>query len=240
VNPFRKIREKLRQNAAINEIMDDLKNLDEVLLEKRLEIFKKKVTPEFAKIGLDNWNGKYLWFSEFNQDGIKHVIEYNVFKHYGGSFSYGNCFSSVPTLSGNKLVNHRTDKSTKIHLFRRLSEWQKSMETNSRSNPDKISTINEEKFNQTLNSVLIRNIPELKVWFENHQNLEQNILTLTNDSENPPFEIGQRIVSSEYILSFLSKQKGETETSQFWLKKHLEKNLNSPEEIELLVNKVEN
>ncbi|MEO1487737.1 MAG: hypothetical protein AAFU57_18535, partial [Bacteroidota bacterium] len=224
---FRKIREKFQSGTALDEIMDDMENLDEVLLKKRLEIFEEVVTPEFSKIGLSNWDGKYLWYNDFNQEGVKHVIEYNVFKYYGGSFSYGNCFHSVPTFSGKRLVNHRTDKSTKIHFFKRLDEWQKSYENNSHTNPDKISTINENKFRATLDAVLAHNLPRLTSWFENFTTLEQNIIGLENDVENPPYEIGQRIVSCEYILSFLYKQKGDLETAELWLQKHFEKQLNS-------------
>ena len=240
MNLFRKIKEKIQQNIALNEIMEDMKGLDEVLLEKRLEIFKEIVTPEFSKIGLKNWNGKYLWYSDFNEYGVKHVIEYNVFKFYGGSFSYGTCFSFVPTFSGKKLMNHQTDKSTKIHFFKRIDEWQKSMENNSHINPDKISTINEEKFRKTLNEVLQRNLSRLKIWFENHQTLEQNIIGLEKDVKIPPYEIGQRIISSEYILSFLYKQKKDLKAAEFWLKKHFDKKLNCENEIELLMKKIKN
>jgi hypothetical protein len=238
---FRKVLDRFRQNIVLDELLADMKNLDEVLLEKRLEIFKENVTPEFAKIGLNNWDGKYIWFSDFNNDGVKHVIEYNVFKYYGGSFTFGNCFYSVPTISGGrKLINHRTDKSTKIHFFKRIDEWQKSLENNSLNNLDNISTINEKKFRTTLNDVLTRNIPKLKDWFENTQTLEQNIEGLKNDIKSPPYEIGQRTFSCEYILGFLYKQKGDLETSEYWIKKHFEKELNSDEEMELIMNKIRN
>lgn len=238
MNPFKKLKQRFGQCAILDEVMDEMNTLDEVLLEKRLEIFKEIVTPEFAKIGLANWNGKYLWFSDFNDDGIKHVVEYNVFKYYGGSFSYGNCFSSVPTFSGKKLINHRTEKSTKIHFYRRLDGWQNSMAKNSRNNPDKISTINEEKFRKSLDDVLLRNVPKLTEWFKNHETLEQNLTGLKTEIEHPPFEIGQRIISCEYQLSFLNKQKGDHETAEFWLQKHVELNLNSESEIELLTRKI--
>lgn len=238
MNLFRKIKKKFQRNIALDEIMDNMNNLDEVLLEKRLEIFKEKVTPEFSKIGLTNWNGKYLWYSDFNEDGVKHVIEYNVFKYYGGSFSYGNCFSFVPTFSGKNLVNHRTDKSTKIHFFKRIDEWQRSMENNSRNNHYKISTINEEKFIKSLDDVLQRNLSRLKIWFENHQTLGQNIIGLEKEVKNLRYEIGQKIISSEYILSFLFKQKEDLKAAEFWLQKHFDKKLNSEEEIEILTKRI--
>jgi len=238
---LQKIIDRFQQNAVLDELLEDMKNLDEVLLEKRIEIFKEKVTPEFSKIGLNNWDGKYIWFSDFNNEGIKHVVEYNVFKYYGGSFTYGNCYYYVPTISGSsKLINHRTDKSTKIHFFKRLDEWQKSMEKNNHNNPDKVSTINEKKFRATLDDVLQRNIPKLKDWFDKTQTLEQTIEVLINDINNPPYEIGQRIISCEYILGFLYKQKGDIESSEFWIKKHFEKKLNNDEEIELIMSKIKN
>lgn len=235
---FQKIKDRLRQNAVLEELLEEIKDLDEVLLEKRLEIFNEKVTPEFFKIGLTNWDGKYKWYSDFNEEGIKHVVEYNVFKYYGGSFTYGNCYFSVPTFSSKKLVNHRTDKSTMIHFYKRLSGWQKSMELNSRDNPDKISTINEKKFKTTLDDVLSRNISQIKNWFKEHSSLEQNIEGLVKVIENPPYEIGQRIISCEYILSFLFKQKGDLNSSEKWLNKHFDKNLKSAEEKILLMKKI--
>ena len=193
MNFFRKIKDIIDKRKAIDEIYDDIKNLDEVLLEKRLEILNEIATPKFSEIGLKNWNGKYLWFSDFNEDGIKFVVEYNVFKYFGGSFSFGICYDFIPTISSqNKLTYHKTDKSTKIIYYKRLEGWQKSYENNSRINPDKISTVNEEKFRKSLNNVVENNIPKLKKWFEENKTIEQNITSLLNEINNPTFEIGSR------------------------------------------------
>jgi len=46
-----------------------------------------------------------------------------------GTFTYGNCFQFVPTYSNSaKMINHKTDKSTKLHLFERTEGWRKSFE----------------------------------------------------------------------------------------------------------------
>jgi hypothetical protein len=238
MNIFSKIRDIIDRRKAVNDIYDDIQNLDEVLLEKRIEIFKEIVTPKFAEIGLNNWDGKYLWYSDFNEDGIKHVIEYNVFKYYGGSFSFGNCFSFVPTISGKKLVNHRTDKSTKIIYYKRLEGWQQIMEKNSPINPDKISTINEKKFRESLDKVLSENIPKLTLWFQGKKTIEENISGLLADIKNPPFEIGQRTISYEYILGFLFKQKGDIESANYWINKHFDKSLNSEREEEMMMERI--
>ena len=66
--------------------MTILKIWTKFYLKNGFEIFNEVVTPKFAEIGLNNWNGKYLWYSDFNKEGIKHVIEYNVFKSFGAHF----------------------------------------------------------------------------------------------------------------------------------------------------------
>ena len=105
MNIFKKIKEIFKRRKALNEIYDDLNNLDQVFLEKKLQIFNELITPRFAEIGLKNWNGKYLWFSDFNEEGIKHVVEFNVFKYFGGCFSYGNCYDFIPTFSNKNKIS---------------------------------------------------------------------------------------------------------------------------------------
>ncbi len=240
MNIFSKIKDIIDRRISLNEIYDDIKNMDVVLLDKKLNIFDEVATPIFAEIGLKNWNGKYIWHSDFNDEGIKHVVEFNVFKYYGGSFSYGNCFQSVPTLSGKKLINHRTDKSTKIIYFKRLDGWQKSIEKNKPINPDRISTVNEEKLRKSLDKVLANNIPKLEQWFTGKTTIGENISGLLKDIENPPFEIGQRIISSEYILGFLYKKKGNIESAQYWINEHFKKSLNDEAEMELIMKRIKN
>ncbi|SFI55586.1 hypothetical protein [Olleya namhaensis] len=238
MNIFSKIKDIIDRRKSLNEIYDDIENMDVVLLEKKLEIFSEMVTPKFAEIGLKNWNGKYIWYSDFNDEGIKHVVEFNVFKYYGGSFSFGNCFQSVPTLSGKKLINHRTDKSTKIIYYKRLEGWQKSFEHNKPFNPDKISTVNEQKLRKSLDKVLSNNIPKLQKWFNEKTTIEENISGLLKDVENPSFEIGQRIISTEYILAFLYKQKDDLDSAEYWIQEHFKKSLNDKTEMELIIKRI--
>ena len=230
MNFFRKIKNLFDRRKAINEIYDDIKNLDEVLLEKRLEILNEIATPKFAEIGLNHWNGKYLWFSDFNEDGIKFVVEYNVLKGFGGSFSFGICYDFIPTISSqNKFIYHKTDKSTKIIYYKRLEGWQKSYENNSRINPDRISTVNEEKFRKSLKNVIENNMPKLKKWFEENKTIEQNITSLLVEIKNPTYEIGRRTISFEYILGFINAKNNDFDSAEFWIKKHFD---NSGNEVE--------
>lgn len=114
------------------------------------------------------------------------------------------------------------------------------METNSPINPDKISTVNEEKFRESLKKVLSKNIPKLQIWFLRRRTIEDNILGLLDDIKNPPFEIGQRIISFQYILSFLYRQKNDFKSAEYWINKHFEKSLNSENEKILICEKITN
>lgn len=226
MNVFKKIKEIFERRKALNEIYDDLNNLDEVFLEKKLEIFNELITPRFAEIGLKNWNGKYLWFSDFNEEGIKHVVEFNVFKYFGGCFSYGNCYDFIPTFSNkNKISYHRTDKSTKILYDKKFKGWQKSYEDNSPINIDKISTVNEDKLRKSIQLVLDNNVSYIENWFVNNKSIDENISSLLIELENSTDEIGfaQPVISTDYLLGFLYEKKEKHDLSKFHILKHFEK-----------------
>lgn len=239
MNIFRDIKNYFRRKREMQELFDDIKDIDEVLLDKRLEVFQEIVTPAFAEIGLHNWNGKYFWFSDFNEEGIKHVIEYHVFKGYGGSFSYGICFDFVPTISGKKLINHRTEKSTKIIYDKLLEGWQNDKERK-KEKPYKVKTFNETKFRVSLNKVLWYNTPKIQKWFKANQTLDQITNSLVEDVKNPPYayEFEGKIITYEYILTFIYKKKKDHKTSEYWMNKHVEKSFNTEIEIELIRKKL--
>ncbi len=236
---FKNIRRYFRGKKRIRELFDDVKDLDEVLLEKRLEIFKEKVTPAFAEIGLVHWNGKYCWFSDTNEDGIKQVIQYHIFKGYESSFSYGICFDFVPTISGKRMIYHRTDKSTKIIYEKLLEGWQNHKEDKA-PKPYRVKLYNEKKFRISLDEVLQYNLPTIKKWFTENQNLEQVTESLLHDVENPPFtyEFERNLNSYAYMLAFIYKHKKQFEASEFWMNKHFQKKFNTPAEVQMIYKKL--
>ena len=73
---------------------------------------------------MSKYNNGYLWFDDFNDEEIKRVFHYNLMKGETGTFTYGVCFNFVQTYTETALIkNHRTDKSTKLHLFERTEGW---------------------------------------------------------------------------------------------------------------------
>lgn len=214
---FKKLYQRFLEYRARKRILEEFSDLDEVLLDKRLEILDEIATPLFAEIGLKNWNGRYIWSSNFNEEGIKHVVEYNVLRHYKGTFSFGNCFQEIPSISGrNKFVNHRTEKSVGILYYNRTEAAQKALNNWDRKNmgADIVSTANEVKFRSSLQDVLSVNVGLIGKWFSENKTIDQNIAEMIKEKNNPPFEIGKRIITPDYVLAFLYKMKNNHELSE--------------------------
>lgn len=225
---FNKIKEYFHRRNAINEIYDDIKNLDEVFLERRIEIFNELITPRFAEIGLKNWDGKYLWHSDFNNEGIRHVIKYEVFKYFGGSFSYGNCYDFIPTFDNkNQLKYHKSKSNIIIFDYNKLDGWQEDYEKNYTKKPYKISTVNEKKLRDSIFSVLDYNLLIINKWFLNNKTIDENIQNLVFKIKNPEFEYShiQRSISSNYITSFLYASKEDYSNSLKYMEQHFKDKL---------------
>lgn len=235
---YNKIRDALERKIYLLEYYEDARNIDEVLLDKRLSIFKEVLNPRLESIGLKNWDGKYLWFSDFNSDGIKHVVGYNVLKGFSGGFTYGNCFYNVPTISGKRIINHRTDKSTIITYHKLSDGWQKSIEENRFLNPDRINTFNEEKFRKSLGNFIDNNLLRIRNWFVDNSTIDSSIDSLIKDANNPPFEIGRRNISYSYILAFLYFEKKNKEKTQYWIDRHFKNSSNTKFEKELILKRL--
>lgn len=82
------------------------------------------VSPRLSKIGL-NFYSDYLWFSK-STDSIRKVFKYSLLKGNQGTFTWGVCFDFIPTISGNTLKFHKTEKSVTLHLFEWTDEYANS------------------------------------------------------------------------------------------------------------------
>lgn len=224
-----KIKEFFYRRKTLNEIYDNINTLDEVLLEKRLEIFKELITPKFAEIGLNNWDGKYIWYSDFNSDGIRNVIKYEVFRYFGGSFSYGNCYDFIPTFNNkNELRYHKSKSSISILDYKKIDGWQEEYEKNYTNQPYKISTVNEMKLRNSIQSVLNYNLPIIKNWFIANNTIDKNLQNILIKIENPEFEYDhiQRSISNDFIVSFIyALKKKDYQNTLKHMKNHFKKKL---------------
>ena len=152
-------------------------------------------------IGLTKYDGRYLWFSDFDESGIKKVFHYNLMKGETGTFTYGNCFKFVLTYTQTAAIkNHKTDKSTTLHLFERTEGWRKSFEGGQFT--DKTSHWGETECRRTVEELLEKYIPIMKIWWENNLTINQNIGTANYQIEKGG---GYRVnhPSASYVKAFL-------------------------------------
>ncbi|MBZ4191842.1 hypothetical protein [Niabella beijingensis] len=105
------------------------KNRDLINTGQLLEILDQNLSPRLKARGL-LWNGSYLWFDGF-RNSVRRVFGYSLLKGGQGTFTWGVCLDFIPTLSGNNLRLHRTDKSVKLQLFEWTDEYAASFNKNS-------------------------------------------------------------------------------------------------------------
>lgn len=102
---------RIKTNSPIDK--DTLNQILEETVSRRLE------NRNFA------WDKNSLWFTG-NKNSIRKVLKYVKLKGEQGTFSWGVCLDFVPTISGNKIKYHRTDKSVTLHLFEWTDEYANS------------------------------------------------------------------------------------------------------------------
>jgi hypothetical protein len=176
--------------------------------ERIKELLIKHVKPIANEFGLTYSTDKNQWFNQFDQNGIKHVIQFQKTKGNEAILMYGTCFEFIPTINGNnKIVNHRTDKSTKLHLFEYANTATKK-HFFKREQLESISLHNENELEKTLSNSIIGHKEIIENWFQNNLSLRQNIATCLNQTDLKD-GYGGHSPSQDYVLSFLYSKNNE-------------------------------
>lgn len=170
-------------------------------------ILNELITPRLNSIGLTKYDGGYYWFSEFNKLGIKRVFHYQLMKGETGTFTYGNCFEFIPTYNGSgKIINHRTDKSTRTHITEMTEGWRNSFSGGKFT--DRTSHWGEEECRNSIANLLSKYLPIMTNWWTENETYEQNIKTAENQTK---IGGGYRIIHprANYFKAFLLAKCGD-------------------------------
>ena len=174
-------------------------------------ILNEIITPKMVDLGLSKYDGRYHWFSDFDKNGIKKVFHYNLMKGETGTFTYGNCFEFVPTYSQTAAIkNHKTDKSTKLHLFELTEGWRKSFEGGVFT--DQTSHWGETECRKTVEELLEKYIPIMQDWWANNLTINQNIETANYQIEKGGGYRGNH-PSANYVKAFLIGKNGDKQNA---------------------------
>jgi hypothetical protein len=129
-------------------------------------ILDEKLTSLLKEIGLTKYNGEYLWYSDFNEERIRLVFKYDLMKGATGLFSWGVCFADIPTYTQTKeLKNHKTDKSTTLHLWDWPRGYSKSFEGGGKPT-ELISHWGEKECRGTLTEIFNKYRSEIILWYK--------------------------------------------------------------------------
>jgi hypothetical protein len=171
-------------------------------------ILNEKLSPFLKELGLMNYNGEFLWYSDFNVEGIKMVFKYTLMKGESGLFSWGLCFKDIPTFTQAKeLKYHRTEKSTTLHLFEWPVGYAKSFEGGGRPT-DLISHWGENECILSINEVFKKYRNELIGWYGNSKTTEL-CLELANEQINKGGSYNIHFPNPKYIRIFLTAKLGD-------------------------------
>lgn len=108
---------------------DFIKKKGEPISSSDLKLYlDKNLTSELKNMGLNKYDGEYLWYSDFNENGVRLVFKYLRLKGDSGVFNWGFCFDFLPTISNTrKLMNHKTEKSVTLHLWESTEGYKNSI-----------------------------------------------------------------------------------------------------------------
>lgn len=200
----------------------DYKSFEMPSKEEVNSILEEFVNPFASELGLTKCNKKNQWFGSFNTEGIKSVLEFTRLKGLSGAFKFGNCFNFLPTISSSKkLLNHRTDRSTKLHLFESTYKIRNNLSDHAMG--DLISFHNKIEFQNSLLKLVEKYKPIISMWYDNNKTISENI-----NSAKYQLSVGSDYLinspSLDYVLSFLYMKIGEDEKSTRHLNKFIETN----------------
>lgn len=181
------------------------------------EILKSELNKNLGKnlidFGLNNYDGNYLWYSDFDKKGIRKVFKYQRLKGESGTFNWGYSLHFIPTITNAKTIKfHRTVKSIHLHLFDEPINFINYSGTHYTKFRDKgmVSQWGFTEFNQTFYDLWNDCIHSINNWFL--KNIEfQDLLDIIHFQQ----DFGSRYKwghgNQNYIKSFILEKIGKKE-----------------------------
>jgi hypothetical protein len=152
------------------------------------------------------WDKNSLWFTD-NKNSIRQVLKYVKLKGEQGTFSWGVCLDFVPTISGNKIKYHRTDKSVTLHLFEWTDEYANSFYGGQLGNG--VTTHwGENDAKQSISKLFDNYEKKIFDWFEKTNSIDNLIEIATRQIETGK-SYSMHSPNPKFVLSFLLAKTGQ-------------------------------
>lgn len=174
----------------------------------------KVITPRLSNIGL-NSHSDYLWLSK-SANSTRKVFKYNLLKGNQGTFTWGACFDFIPTVSGNTLKFHRTEKGIVMHLFEWTDEYASSFD-GGKLDGGGISHWDANKLGKSIDRLLDKHENKMIDFFAGTSSIEKSITT-TEKQIHDQKRYNLHSPDPKYILPFLLARNNQVEEGLLALK----------------------
>ncbi|HEY9489641.1 MAG TPA: hypothetical protein VIQ51_14960 [Chryseosolibacter sp.] len=166
------------------------------------------LTPVLRRWGLTKYDGEYLWYSDFNKEGIRRVFKYTLMKGNRGLCAWGVAFKNIPVVTQEKkLQYHRTEKNIALQLW----EWPHGYTVSLESDvppTDMVSHSSEKEFRHTLQEIVSRYRVEIENWYHKADTLK-GCLEIVNKQIEDCGVYRTRWPSGNYMKIFLLALQGD-------------------------------
>jgi|GEM_PF-2618874 len=210
-------------------------NIPKVDLVKKL--LNEIITPFMNELGLNNWNKNYIWSSDYNSEGIKHIFYYTYGNKLSGTFQFGNNFNFIPSIDNKIRVIINKDE---LQLFERNKHWHLSFEKKVEKE-FYVSHWNEYFLRKSLKKMLDIEKNNIEKWFVQNNDLYQNIDTAINQiNTGGAYDLNSP--NQKFILAFLYAKIGKLDigikTLEEFYEPRILSNISEKTEFEIMVNKL--
>ena len=194
------------------------------------QILDEILSPPLLQRGL-NKRQDYKWYSN-SENGIRRVFSYKLLKGASGTFSWGVNLDFIPTVHGNKLINHRTEKSVIQHISNFTNGYANSF---SGSELSETTTTLYGKYEAKKISQLFKKYrPVIFKWFEDANSIEA--LTSIVKSQITLKNIYKIVYPRpKYILAFLLAKQGNIDEALLYLNQLADSDFNNNDMIKAKV-----
>ncbi|KAB8156055.1 hypothetical protein EZY14_002230 [Kordia sp. TARA_039_SRF] len=183
------------------------------------EILYDIATPVFEKLNLEATENPYVWMSDFNEEGIRKIIQFS-YRGTVGHFRIGTNFDFMPVVnSKQKIVFHKKQ----CHLFDDAQTIVGSKKS--------ISLWHQKSFIKSLQKLVHKRIHKIEAYLANASTITQNISIANKQLQHPDEMYQIHNPALKYVLSFLYAKLGEEDKALALMKEHLTQTQHTPKEI---------
>jgi hypothetical protein len=148
--------------------------------------------------GLDNSSKKYIWQGDYNEQGIKPIIQFS-YRGLNGSFWIGINFKFIPFITRYKALRFY---SYNPHLFESKSYFDRKIN---------ISLWNENFFRKSLQKYFDKNLEDIIHFLKRLNSVEANIEMAKRQIESDSYVYRHRFPDQEFVLIHLLNKVHQTE-----------------------------